>query len=119
MFIRSDLEKAIKNKFGLEKFVYKGTGKNTFNDFDLLMFDTDKGTIAIELGFYKNYYYIYKIKELPKQPELFFRVRTDISSLYTFDDQTYLKVNDDITEFPGKAFDFTQELVLLALENET
>lgn len=71
MFIRKDLEDAIKNKFDLEKFIYKGTGKNTFNDFGLLMFDTDKGTIAIELGFYKNYYYIYKIKELPKQPELF------------------------------------------------
>lgn len=119
MFIRKDLEEAIKNKFGIEKFVYKGIGKNTFNDFSLLLFDTNKGAIAIELGFYKNYYYIYKIKELPKQPELFFRVRTDISSLYTFDDQTYLKVNDDVTMFQGKAFDFTQELVLLALENET
>lgn len=119
MFIRSDLEEAFKDKFDIEKFDYQGIGKNTFNDFSLLLFDTNKGTIAIELGFYKNYYYIYKIKELPKQPELFFRVRTDISSLYTFDDQTYLKVNDDITMFQGKAFDFTQELVLLALENET
>lgn len=119
MFIRTDLEEAIKDKFGIKKFTYKGIGKNTFNDFSLLLFDTDKGALAIELGFYKNYYYIYKIKELPKQPELFFRVRTDISSLYTFDDQTYLKVNNDIMMFQGKAFDFTQELVLLALENET
>lgn len=118
MFIRKDLEEAIKNKFGIKKFVYKGTGKNTFNGFGLLVFETDKGTIAIELGFYKDYYYIYKIKDFTEQPELFFRIRTEISSLYTFDDQTYLKVNDEVTMFQGKAFDFTQELVVLALEEE-
>lgn len=118
MFIRSDLEEAIKNQFGIKKFIYKGTGKNKFNDFGLLLFDTDKGVLTIELGFYKNYYYIYKIKELPENLEFFFRARTEISSLYTFDDQTYLKVNDSITMFQGKAFDFTQELVVLTLENK-
>ena len=118
MFMRKDLEEAFKDKFGVEKFVYKGIGKNTFNNFGLLLFETNKGTLAIELGFYKDYYYIYKTKELTKHPELFFSVAPEISCLYTFDDQTYLKVNGEIAMFQGKAFDFTQELVVLALEEE-
>ena len=119
MFIRKDLEEAFKKKFEIEKFEYKGIGRNAFNGFSLLMFSTNKGALAIELGFYKSYYYIYKIKELPENLEFFFRARTEISSLYTFDDRTYLKVNDEVTMLQGKAFDFTEELVLLALENET
>ena len=118
MFIRNDLEKAIKDKFGIEQLVYQGIGKNTFNDFDLFLFSTDKGALAIELGFYKNHYYIYKIEELSENLELFYEFKAEINSLYTFGNHTYLKVNCEVADFQGKAFDFTQELVLLELEKE-
>ena len=115
MYIRYDLEEEIKSKFDIEKLIYRGTGQNIFNDFSLLIFDTNKDTIAIEIR--PSYYYIYKIKELPDHPGQFFKIKKEISTLYTFGRQTYLKTNDVITKFPGKAFDFTQELVLLTLEN--
>lgn len=120
MFIRKDLEEAIKNKFGINKLVYKGTGENTFNGFGLLWFETDKGFLAIETGFYEDdYYYIYKINEFLRHPEFFYEDKLAINSLHTFEGRTYLKVGNDVTSFPGIAFDFTQELVLLALENKT
>lgn len=115
MFIRRDLEEELKKRFSIEKLVYKGTGQNIFNDFSLLIFDTDKDIIAIEIR--PSYYYIYKIKELPDHPGRFFKIKKEISTLYAFGRQTYLKTNDVVTKFPGKAFDFTQELVLLTLEN--
>ena len=116
MFIRTDLEEAIKDKFSIEKFVYMGIGKKAFSDCDLFIFDTGKGIIVIEVGIL-DVYYIYKAKKRTKRPGQFFKVRKEISTLYTFGKQTCLKTNDVITEFPGKAFDFTEELVLLALEN--
>lgn len=116
MYIRRDLEEEIKSKFNIEKLIYKGTGQNIFNDFDLLIFDTDKDILAIEIR--PSYYYIYKIKELPNHSGKFFKIKKEISTLYTFGRQTYLKTNDVTTKFPGKAFDFTEELVLLVLEKE-
>ena len=118
MFIREDLEKAIKNKFGIEKLAYKGTGENASNDCNLLLFDTDKDILAIEFRLHRNYYYIYNVKELPNQTGRFFRIKTEISSLYAFGRQTHLQTKDNVTKFQGKAFDFTEELVVLALENK-
>ena len=118
MFIRKDLEEAIKNKFGIEKLAYKGTGENASNDCNLLLFGTDKDILAIEFRLHRNYYYIYNVKELPKWPGRFFRIKTEISNLYAFGKQTYLQTKDGITKFQGKAFDFTQELVALTLENK-
>ena len=114
MYIRKDLEEEIKSKFDIAKLIYKGTGQNIFNDFSLLIFDTDKDILAIEIR--PSYHYIYKVKELPDHPGQFFKIKKEISTLYAFGRQTYLKTNDVNTKFPGKAFDFTQELVLLALE---
>lgn len=116
MFIRKDLEEAIKNQFKIETFSYIGIGKKAFSDCNSFIFDTDKGIICIEIGIL-DVYYIYKAKKRTKRPGQFFKVRKEISTLYTFGKQTCLKTNDVITEFPGKAFDFTEELVLLALEN--
>ena len=118
MFIREDLGEAIKNKFDIEKLVYQGTGENASNDCNLLLFDTGKDILAIEFRLHRNYYYIYNVKELPNQTGRFFRIKTEISSLYSFGRQTYLKTNDVVTKFQGKAFDFTQELVVLTLENK-
>ena len=116
MFIRYDLEKEIKDKFSIKELIYRGTGRNAFNGFNLLVFSTDKDTIAIEIRC--NYYYIYKAKEHPKYPGQFFKINKEISTLYMFGRKTYLKTNDVVTKFHGKAFDFTEELVLLALENK-
>lgn len=118
MFIRSDLEEEIKSKFGIKKLVYQGTGENASNDCNLLLFETDKDILAIEFRFRRSYYYIYNVKELSLQPGRFFRIKTKVSTLCAFGKQTYLKTNDVVTKFQGKAFDFTQELVVLALEEK-
>ena len=129
MFIRNDLEEAIKNKFGVEKFSYIGIGKNAFDNSNLLIFDTNRGTIAIEIELYERYY-IFEVKEVPKssrryheiQPEIpkflgdYYNMRPEIFCLCVNEEETYLKSEGPIMSFPGKAFDFTQELVLLALE---
>lgn len=115
MFIRNDLEEAIKNAFKIEKFSYIGIGKNAFDDYDLLIFDTSEGTIAMEIGPYKRYF-IYRVKEVPKFSGYYYTNRSKMLSLYTGEEETYLKTKGVVTNFPGKAFDFTQELVLLALE---
>lgn len=116
MFIRKDLEEAIKSRFGVEKFAYIGTGRNIVSDCGLLIFDTDKGIIAMEVGFL-DVYYIYNAKEHYNHPGQFLKISKEISTLYAFGVQTYFRTNNYfITQFPGKAFDFTQELVLLTLE---
>lgn len=104
MFIRQDLEDAIKKKFGVEKFSYRGIVKNPFYDTNAFVFETETGAIVIEIE-PLDFYHIYKF-------------RTDISSLYIFKGETYLKTNGAVTKFPGEAFDFTSELVLLELEKE-
>lgn len=117
MFIRKDLEEAIKSKFGIEKFVYKGIGRNTFNDCDSFIFDTGKGIMAIEVGIL-DFYYIYKIDETLESPENSYKIKPAINCwCCTFEVDTYLKVNGIVTQFPGKAFDFSAELVVLALED--
>lgn len=110
MFIRKDLEEAFKDKFGVEKFAYIGIEKSRYNDHDLLMFDAGNKMIGIELG---NYYYIHK---LSKNPGNFFKIKAEFNYLYVSKEQTCLRVNGVVTSFWGKAFDFTEELVLLALE---
>lgn len=115
MFIRKDLKEAIKNAFKIEKFSYIGIGKNAFDNSNLLIFDTSEGTIAMEIGPYKRYF-IYRVKETPKFLGYYYANRSKMLSLYTGEEETYLKTNGVVTNFPGKAFDFTKELVLLALE---
>lgn len=114
MFIRNDLENEIKKKFDLKKLSYIGTGKNIFNN-DLLIFDTDKGSIAIEIGLFECFY-IYEIKKILKCNEYSYNIISEISCLYIFKGKTYLKTDRTVVSFPGKAFDFTEELVLLTLE---
>ena len=118
MFIRKDLEEAIKKRFGIEKFVYKGMEENNFSDHELPIFESDKGTFTIEFGFHGDDHLIYEIREIARFPGYFLKIKTQLSSLYTFGDQTYLKSDGVVTSFQGKAFDFTQELVVLTLEGK-
>lgn len=118
MYIRKDLEEAIKKRFGIEKFVYRGMKENNFSDHELPIFESDKGTFTIEFGFHGDDNLIYEIREIARFPGYFLKIKTQISSLYTFGDQTYLKSDGVVTSFQGKAFDFSSELVVLALENK-
>lgn len=130
MFIRKDLEEAIKNVLKIEKFSYIGMGKNALDDYNLLIFDTNQGTMAIEIGLYKRHY-IHKVKEVAKFPGYYYKIqpevlkfpggchemRLEMFCLYVSKEETYLEADKTIASFPGEAFDFTEELVLLALEN--
>lgn len=118
MFIREDFEEEIKKTFEVEKLVYKGIGQNLFNNHPSFVFDTGKGVVCIEVGLHKIYY-IYEVREDFISPELTYKVKTKLNYFYVFNEMTYLKVNRITTGFSGVAFDFTQELVVLALEKET
>ena len=113
MFIRNDLEDAIKSQFKVETFSYRGMGKNTFNDCDSLIFDTNKGVIAIEISLCEIYY-IYEIEETSENS---YKMKPKTDRWFAFGEQTYLKTEKVVINFPGKAFDFTEELVVLALES--
>ena len=115
MHIRGDLEEAIKKQFGVEKMIYKGIGKNDVCNSDLLIFTTDKETIAIEIGLCETYD-VYKVKATPERPDRFRRFNSEINCMYAFGGNTYWVMNNATIKFPGKAFDFTEALVLFALE---
>lgn len=117
MFIRNDLEEAIKNQFDIEKMVYRGIGQNLFNDRPSFVFDSGRGVVCIEVGLHEIYY-IYEVREDFVSSDLTYKVKTKLNYFYEFNEMTYLKVNRITTGFSGIAFDFTQELVVLALEKE-
>lgn len=116
-YIRGDLEEAIKKQFGVEKFSYRGIGKNDVCNSNLLIFNTNQGTIAIEIGPCETYD-VYKVKATPEHPDRFRRFNSEINCMYTFGGNTYWVMNNATIKFPGKAFDFTEALVLFALEDE-
>lgn len=115
MFIRTDLKETIKNQFKVEKFSYIGIGKEAFDNSNLFIFDTSEGTIAMEIGLYRRCF-IFEVKEIPNFPGHYYTNRSKMLSLYTGEEETYLETEEVLTNFPGKAFDFTKELVLIALE---
>lgn len=75
----------------------------------LLTFDAEGRMIIIEFDTDDNHYYIY-------ESGCFFIVES-IIQLYTTDEETCFELDETVIKLPGKAFDFTQELVLLAMEN--
>ena len=117
MFIREDFEEVIKSQFEIEKLVYLGIGQNLFNDRPSFVFDSERGVVCIEVGLH-DIYYIYEVREDFVSPELTYKVKTKFNYFYKFNKMTYLKVNGVTTGFSGVTFDFTQELVLIALEKE-
>ena len=115
MFIREDFKDAIKKQFGIEKMVYKGIERNLFNNCHSFVFDSGRGVVCIEIGLH-DIYYVYEVREDFVSSELTYKVKTKLNYFYVFNEMTYLKVNGITTGFSGVAFDFTEELVLLALE---
>lgn len=117
MFIREDFKETIKKIFNVNKLEYKGIGQNFYNHCPGFIFDTGKGVICIEVGLY-DFYYIFRIADKFVSPELVYKAKTEINYFWTFGEATHLKVNGVTTSFSGVTFDFTEELVLLALEGE-
>lgn len=117
MFIREDFQEAIKKIFNVKKLDYKGIGQNFYNHCPGFIFDTGKGVICIEVGLY-DFYYIFRIADEFVLPDLVYKAQTQINYFYVFGGATHLKVNGTTTSFSGTTFDFTEELVLLALEGE-
>lgn len=74
-----------------------------------LLFNAEGRRIIIEFDKDDNYYYIY-------ESGCFFIVETIIQLSIT-DEETCLEFDETAIKLPGKAFDFTMELVLLAMEN--
>ena len=114
MYIRDDLLNKIKEVFNIKEFTYIRTGKH-YNNNDMFIFNCDNETIAIEVGT-TNFFSIYKAKENYDYPGYFYGV-TQRNFLLVKDNKTRLRVDGEITTFPGNAFDCTSELVLLAMEN--
>ena len=114
MYIREDLLNKIKEIFNIKEFTYVGTGKHGFSNNDLLIFNCDDENIAIEVADI-DFYFIYKTKESSDHDGYFYTI---IPRYFLFIDEnkTHLKIDKNITSFLGKAFDFTSELVLLAME---
>lgn len=107
MFIREDLLNEIKKIFKIKELNYIEARETSYGTSSLL-FDSEGRTIVIEFDKDDNYYYIY-------ESGCFFIVES-IVQLYIRDEETCLELDEIIIKFPGKAFDFTKELVLLAME---
>ena len=114
MYIRDDLLNKIKEVFDIKEFTYIGTGKHFYNNNDMFIFDCGNEIIAIEIK-NPNLFSIYKTKENFECPGYFYTV-TKRNFLLFKENETHLRVDGETTTFPGKAFDFTSELVLLAME---
>lgn len=108
MFIREDLLNEIKKVFDIKELNYMKATKTSYGT-SLLIFDAEERTIVIEFDTDDNHYYIY-------ESGCFFIIES-IIQLYTTDEETCLELDETIIKLPGKAFDFTRELVLLAMEN--
>lgn len=118
MFMREDLIYEIKKIFGTKEFFFIKASK-TFYGTNSLLFDAEGRTIAIEFE-KEDTYYIYEIEEefsyyFLTEPTVKLSV-TDKETCLELED-TSIELNKAIVRLPGKAFDCTQELVLLAIEN--
>ena len=114
MYIRDDLLNKIKEVFDIKEFTYTRTGKHFYNNNDMFIFNCGNEIIAMEIK-NPNLYSIYKTKEDSNYPGYFYTV-TKRNFLLIKNNETHLRVDGETTAFPGKAFDFTSELVLLAME---
>ena len=110
MWIREDLEDAIKQIFSLDDFQYEGAENVCGEDF--LIFSDGNRKIAIEISVFNDYFYIYEIKN---NGETHYRDNFKLVVLCYEEGKTKLKFNRT-TEFEGKAFNFDVELVTLKLE---
>lgn len=114
MFIRDDLVNEIKRIFDLEEFFYMRTTRKPHNRI-ILLFSSGYRNIAIEFED-ENTYYMYEVKVELEYPGYFF-VAAPIIKLSITEEETCLILEKTAINFPGKAFDATDELVISAIEN--
>lgn len=107
-FIREDLLNEIKKIFDIRELNYVRARETSYGTSSLI-FNAEGRIIIIEFDKDDNYYYIY-------ESGCFFIVESIIQLSIT-DEETCLELDETIIKFPGKAFDFTMELILLAMEN--
>ena len=107
-FIRDDLLNEIKKIFNIKELNYIKARETSYGTSSLI-FNTEGRIIVIEFDKDDNCYYIY-------ESGCFFIVESIIQLSIT-DKETCLELDKTVIKFPGKAFDFTRELVLLAMEN--
>lgn len=118
MFVRDDLVNEIKRIFGTEEFYYIKASKTSYNT-NSLLFNADGRTIAIEFE-KEDTYFIYEVEE---EFNCFFIVGPIVQLSITEEetclelDESYMEFDKTFIKLPGKAFDFTEELVLLAFED--
>lgn len=124
MFIREDLLNKIKEIYEIEEFSYVGIEKSSnYNGTGdpFLLFTTDKNLMAVrksairndvynleivEKNYKRGYCYLCSIHNYVLKTE---GNETVLTKIYSIDTVQY--------RFPGKAFDFTQEFVIAALES--
>ena len=114
MYIREDLLGKIKEIFNVEELTFTRIGKHFYNNNNMFIFNCGNEIIAIEIK-NPNLYSIYITKEDSERPNIFYTI-TKRNFLLFKENETRLRVDGKTTVFPGKAFDFTSELVLLAME---
>ena len=113
-FIREDLLNEIKGIFNIEEFHYTRAIKTLYDE-TLLLFKAEERNIAIEFE-EESSYYIYEIEKGPVNGG-FCVMTSPVVKLVANKEETWLKSGSTIVSFPGKAFDCTGELVLLAIED--
>lgn len=114
MFIRKDLLNEIKEIFYVEELDYIKTEKLSYNK-NSLVFDAKGRMITIEFEEENNYC----IREISKGigGSGCFASLMPIVKLSSTERETYLEFEGNVIKLPGKAFDFTVELDLAALED--
>ena len=113
MFIREDLLNEIKKFFNVEELNYTKAMKTLYGE-TLLLFNAKGRTIIIEFE-EEDSYYIYEAEKEPKSGGSCIIV-SRVIKLFIDQEETRLKMGLTTISFPGKAFDCTGELVLLAME---
>ena len=122
--IREDLLNKIKEIYGIKEISYIGVEKNIYTDeCPLLLFATDKNLISIRKSLIKKE--IYHLEIMAKDQRFgYYYIRDHKSCILKIEENETILTNvsaifDTIVyKFPGKAFDFTKEFVVAALEEE-
>lgn len=114
MFIREDLLNEIKKFFNIEELHYTKAIKTLYDE-TLLLFNAKGRTIVIEFE-EEDSYYIYEAKKEPSYGGCCI-IASRVIKLFSDQKETWLKMGLTTISFPGKAFDFAGELVLLAMED--
>ena len=125
MFIREDLLNKIKEIYEIKEFKYVGIKKSNYNysctSDSLLLFDTDKNLMAIRKSAIRNDVYNLEIVEKNEKGGYCYLCSIHNYILKMESDETVLtkiySIDTIQYRFPGKAFDFTREFVIAALES--